>query len=105
MTLIFNYSSEGTKISGDKEVLHKATLGNGNLDAQLLDINGLRVNAHTLETLYLRAASTGPIYDDNGDLAGFPKAKQYVALKAKFEAQQAAARAFFNEQNGKQINA
>ena len=97
MTIIFNYTNEGVTIKGDEEVLHKATLGNGNFDATLLDISDIRVNAQTLETLYLRAAATGPIYDENDELAGFPLARRYSALKAKFEAQTAAAQAYFNE--------
>ncbi|WP_143815069.1 hypothetical protein [Lysinibacillus odysseyi] len=78
-------------------MLHKATLGNGNLDTALLDISDLRVDAQTLANLHSQAESTGPLYDDNEELAGFPKARQYAALKAKFEAQQAAANAFDKE--------
>ena len=97
MTITLNSSNGVITIKGDEEVLQKATLGNGNFDTAMLDISDIRVNAQTLETLYLRAAATGPVYDENDELAGFPKARQYAALKAKFEAQAAAAQAYFNE--------
>ncbi|WP_312507173.1 hypothetical protein [Lysinibacillus sp.] len=85
MTIIFNYSSEGVTIKGDAEIMHKAALGNGNLEPALLDISNLRVDAQTLATLYSQAEFSGPVYDNYDELAGFPKAKQYAALKAKFE--------------------
>ncbi|MEG0471092.1 MAG: hypothetical protein RR588_02045 [Solibacillus sp.] len=90
MTLTVQISGDGTLIiEGDEKVVGEAAAGNGNIDAELTSIEGVSVNAHNLSTLFNRADSGGPLYDGNNELAGYPKAKQYAALKQKFIEQQA----------------
>lgn len=86
MLRIINHEN-GVIISGDEAVLAKAQQGNGNIPVEMTSIEGLRVNSDTLAVLYDKAERTGPIYD--GDtLAGYPIAKQYAAMRAKFIEQQ-----------------
>jgi len=87
MTLIFHYTNEGVLISGDEAVLEKATKGTGAIDTALLDISDLPVNAHSVNTLFNKAESTGPIYEEiDGEqvLVGYLEAKRYAALREKF---------------------
>lgn len=79
-----HYHEKGATITGDEEVLAKATKGTGAIEPSLLDISDVRVTADSLEALFLRAESTGPIVDENGELVGYPRAKQYAALREKF---------------------
>lgn len=79
-----HYHETGATITGDEEVLAKATKGTGAIEPSLLDISDVSVNAQSLETLFLRAESTGPIVDENGKLVGYHRAKQYAALREKF---------------------
>lgn len=78
------YTETSVTITGDEAILEKAQKGTGAIDPALLDISDVRINADSLEKLFLKAESTGPIVDENGELVGYPHAKRYVALREKF---------------------
>lgn len=86
MLQIINHEN-GVIINGDDAVLAKAQKGNGNIPVELTSIEGLRVNADTLVELYDKASHTGPIYDGD-ELAGYPIAKKYASMRAKYIEQQ-----------------
>ena len=91
-----NHTSNGVLISGDAEIIEKSQKGNGNIPPELLSVMDVNVDAHNLSILYDKAAFTGPLYDNEGELLGYPHAKRYVQLKAKFIEQQQLSRESFN---------
>lgn len=97
MTIVFIHTENGVSIKGDEQVLERATLGNGNIPAESLNIEGITVNAQNLATLFDKASTTGPLYDKYDELAGYPRAKCYVQLREKFIRQQELAKAYFDE--------
>jgi len=82
-----HYHETGVTITGDEAVLEKATKGTGSINPAVLDISDIRVDAHSLEVLFHRAESIGPIYyevDGEQILVGYPHAKRYAAMREKF---------------------